>query len=97
MKDISGQFLEVADQVEKHGSPQAIEKLMAKLRQDCAGAAGRSASQEAKAVLGQVQQALDTWKSVWPRLGQQKEFRMAVVREARAWSTRMNNLDGKSK
>lgn len=92
MASIAEQFVEVADLVEKHATPQAIEKLLARLRTDCESAAAGAGSKAAKETLAHVQQALDTWKSVWPRLGAQKEFRAAVVREARAWSNRLKDL-----
>ena len=45
---------------------------------------------EVKQLLTNVQQALQTWQEVWPRLGTSGEFRAAVAREARQWSKRFS-------
>ena len=39
-------------------------------------------------LLANLTMALQTWRDVWPRLGAQREFRLAVAREARLWSER---------
>lgn len=92
MNSIPGQFLEIAEAVGKRSPPQTIEKLLSKLCQECESAARQFTTKEAQAAFIQVQQALETWKSVWPKLGSQPEFRSAVVREARAWSNRLKNF-----
>ncbi len=89
MTNIPDQFLELAALVEKRAASQAIEKLLSKLRLDCESAVIPAASKEANAAFVQVQQTLGTWKDVWPRLGPQAEFRLAVAREARAWANRL--------
>ena len=39
-----------------------------------------------------LHQAVSTWSDVWPRLGTQQEFRIAVSREARAWAQRFSTM-----
>ena len=98
MDNIPELFLEVATQAEKHAAPQVIEKLLTQLYHDCEMAAAAAKSKEIREVFAQIQKAVETWKSVWPRLGSQQEFRSAVVREARAWSNRLKDslLEGNS-
>ncbi len=54
----------------------------------CEGAASVQ-SGEPKTLLLNLQTVLGTWQQVWPRLGGQYEFRLAVVREAELWSRRL--------
>ena len=89
MRPISEQFIEISEQIEKRKTLQAVEKQLAQLRQDCAIAAAQATSEEARESFVQVQQALETWHRVWPKLGTQPEFRLAVAREARLWSNRL--------
>lgn len=47
---------------------------------------------EAKELLPNLVTALQTWRTVWQHLGRQQDFRLAVAREARQWSTRIGEL-----
>ena len=56
----------------------------------CEQAAGRAGSGALNALLANVSTALRTWQDVWPRLGTQRDFRVAVAREARLWAKRLS-------
>ena len=45
-------------------------------------------------ILKDVKPALETWQRVWPRLGTDQDFCLAVAREARLWSGRLVELAG---
>ena len=68
----------------------ALADAFAKTRDACRAAAIRSS--EAQPLLRNLTTALEAWRTVWPRLGQQREFRQAVVREARMWQHRFQEL-----
>ena len=84
--DAAQAFAAIADCVEADGSAeQVIARLRAAWSQCDRAASARSAG-DAQHRLSNVQQALETWQRVWPRLGSQREFRAAVIREARLWA-----------
>ena len=76
----------IAEQIERGRDDAALPALLAQARASCAASTGAPAG--VKPMLTQMQQALETWATVWPRLGSQREFRQAVVREARLWAKR---------
>ena len=59
----------------------------------CADAASAEQSPETKQLLTNLQTAVTTWHQVWPRLGAQREFRLAVAREAKLWSKRLSEAE----
>lgn len=78
----------------EEGRPDAeLAELFVKAERLCESAATHAASREDLArILANVKTAVDTWQKVWPRLGQDKEFRLAVAREARLWAKRLSEL-----
>ena len=48
------------------------------------------ASTETRTLAAQLTTALQTWRTVWPRMGSQREFRSAVAREAVQWAKRLS-------
>ena len=62
----------------------AIEEAAA-----CCQAATEGRGDEVRALLTNLTTALQTWREVWPRMGKQSEFRLAVAREAGLWSKRL--------
>ena len=86
---ISEAFLQVAAQIEQRDTQHAVEKLLKQLRLDCQKLSEAAKSKETQASAAQVQQALETWLQVWPRLSSQPDFRHAVAREARLWANRL--------
>jgi hypothetical protein len=53
---------------------------------------GDGRSTECRAALAQLSTALEAWRTVWPRLGTDHEFRAAVVRECGMWARRLRAL-----
>ncbi len=86
---VSEAFLQVAAQIEQRNTEQAVEKLLKQLRLDCQKLSEATKSKEIQSSAAQVQQAVETWLRVWPRLSSQDDFRLAVAREARAWANRL--------
>ncbi len=43
----------------------------------------------AQALSSNLKTALETWRTVWPRMGKRQEFRLAVAREAALWARRL--------
>ncbi len=54
----------------------------------CEEVGGQSAG-ELQILVQQLNTVLDAWQRVWPRMGQQQDFRLAVSREAELWSRRL--------
>ena len=74
------QLADAADRGHAGAVPAILQACLA----SCAQAAGLPAVQRAD-----VQQRLTVWRDVWPRLGQDPQFRAAVAREARRWATEL--------
>lgn len=47
---------------------------------------------EARQIFQDLVTAVETWRTVWPRLGGRSEFRGAVIREAGQWARRLKCL-----
>ncbi len=90
---VSEAFLQVAAQIEQRDKQQAVEKLLKQLHLDCQKLSEATQSKEIQSSTAQVQQALETWLQVWPRLSSQDDFRLAVAREARLWSGRFTKME----
>ncbi len=87
---VAARFTALAASVEE-SRPDAT--LMARMRTTqtwCERAAAAERSATRRQLFTNVQQSLATWQQVWPRLGAQREFRLAVAREARQWAKRLS-------
>lgn len=78
---IAAILLRLADAVEQ-GRQDAV--ILEALRQ--ARAARSANGSSASEAFRRVDTVLDAWQQVWPRMGGQRDFRMAVAREARRWA-----------
>jgi len=76
----------VAAGIESRQSDDAVIALLCLAQQACDRLAAHPAQGAAWSTLGQ---ALQTWQQVWARLGGQRDFRLAVAREARLWAKRL--------
>ena len=81
----------LASGIEARQPDASLLALLAKTQAlcECAGASEGSAARKQR--LAQVRTATETWHTVWPRLGGQRDFRLAVAREARLWSKRITS------
>ena len=77
----------VADRKPTATLTAALQETEALCRQAAATMRGEKA-----VVLTNVQQAIATWRQVWPRLGTQPDFRLAVAREAALWAKRLQAM-----
>ena len=89
MTTIAEYFETIAQRIEEARADVGLTELFAQTRVLCENAAAVTPAAETQRLLSQGQQALKTWQEVWPRLGLQREFRLAVVREARLWAKRL--------
>ena len=86
MSTLAERFTAIAEWIDQGRDDAGLPPLLAQARVLCEQAA---ASAKAVPELANLQQALTTWETVWPRLGVQPEFRQAVAREARLWAKRL--------
>ena len=76
----------------KEREPETVlTAMLEETRSLCEWAVSES-SGELQSLLTNLQQPLTTWQQVWPRLGAQEEFRLAVAREADLWSRRLDAM-----
>ncbi|PIQ83755.1 MAG: hypothetical protein COV75_05785 [Candidatus Omnitrophica bacterium CG11_big_fil_rev_8_21_14_0_20_63_9] len=83
-------FTAIGGAIDRHDDG-AVGTLLQQAQDTCQRAAEQAVG-ETKAYLVNVGTALQTWQQVWPRLGEQPEFRQAVGREARLWAKRFTEL-----
>ena len=93
---LAGAFTAIAAAAEASQPPPTMPELLeqaTRLAEYLAAEAGAATVQQFAAHLQTVAQ---TWHRVWPRLGGQRDFRLAVAREARRWSQELLALELKS-
>ena len=88
---LAAEFGRIAASIEGRQPADAVIKIVRATQVVCA-TASRSSSGDVRTLLTNVQTALETWATVWPRLGSQQEFRQAVVREAKLWVNKLRTL-----
>jgi hypothetical protein len=82
-------FLDIAGDIEAGRPDAALCQRLQRARTLCGQAAAGERDASRRELLGHLQTALSTWQQVWPRLGGQQPFRLAVAREARLWAKRL--------
>ena len=88
---LADDFARMASSI-KEGQPDAImATLLEDVRSLCESAAPAS-SEVFQSLLTNLRTVVTTWRDVWPRLGDQPEFRSAVAREAELWSRRLRAM-----
>ena len=92
LRRIASSFAQIASCVSQRASTAKLTAVLEETQQLCERGTAGPSSDEVKTLLPNLQTALETWQEVWPRLGQQGEFRQAVVREATLWSRRLEAL-----
>ena len=91
LAEVAAHFAGIASGIEAATAQADVMALMEDAERFCSQAT-LSQSGELKELLSNLVTALHTWQAVWPRLGKQQEFRLAVAREARQWSARIGEL-----
>jgi len=87
---IAAQFAEIAAAIERGRSDKGVAEAFTQIQNACGTAGKRSSGSQT--LLANMTTAVETWRTVWPRLGHQREFRQAVVREANMWARRFEEL-----
>ncbi|GEM_PF-2396920 len=78
-------FERVAASITGHRPEAELMVALDEIRTLCAGVMPNG-SHDAQDLLPRLKMAVETWQSVWGRLGAQQEFRLAVAREAQLWA-----------
>ena len=94
MERLVAQLEALGSAVEAQQSHERIDALLHQTEAVCRNAEGLETREEPRRLLAQLRPALQTWRDVWPRLGAQREFRLAIAREAHGWSKRLGPRAG---
>ena len=89
---LASQFGRIAAAIEARQPDRVLSDVLNTTQALCAAAAPGAPSAEAGTLLTNVQTALETWRTVWPRMGERVEFRQAVTREAALWAKKFQSL-----
>ena len=91
LKCIAANFAKLASAAKDPYREAALTALLEETRLFCEWAASETTG-ESRSLLTNLQQPLTTWQQVWPRLGAQQDFRLAVAREAQLWFRRLDAM-----
>ena len=79
----------IADCIEDRQPEAQITQALERTLAVCERSSANEQPSDVKTLVTHLKTAVETWYKVWPRLGRQAEFRLAVVREARVWARRL--------
>ena len=85
---VAERFADIASCVNEQRGDAAVKTAIEEAAA-CCQAATEGRGDEVRALLTNLTTALQTWREVWPRIGKQPGFRLAVAREAGLWSKRL--------
>jgi len=88
---IAANFAAIVSCIDDCKPEQVLASLLQETEAFCSWAAADSAG-ELKRLLSNLTKPLQTWRQVWSRLGAQREFRLAVAREAAMWAKRLEQM-----
>ena len=88
---LSADFAAIASWIAERRPEAALSTMFTDTETRCRWTADTSA-EPVRSLLINLTQPLQTWRQVWSRLGEQPEFRQAVIREAELWSRRLHAL-----
>ena len=94
LERLAAHFERIASCIRQRQPETALAETLRQTRAFCEWAAAEERSTSVKQLLLNVTMALQTLQAVWPRMGTQREFRLAVAREADLWSRRLPTLSG---
>jgi len=86
------QFKRIADAIEQRQPDHRVVEALKATHAVCVETAAQAQRVQLRTLLSNVQTALETWQTVWPRLSTQQEFRQAVAREAHLWARKLGDL-----
>ena len=93
VQELAGRFAAIAVCIEGGEPSERLLTLLREAQAACEQAADAAPQGELKDWLVNLRAATETWQQVWPRLGAQRDFRLAVAREARLWSKRFSAVE----
>ena len=79
----------LADGIESRQPDATILRALGQAHACCRDGQAAVRAGAATQYLRQAATAADAWQQVWSRLGADREFRLAVAREARLWAKRL--------
>lgn len=88
LADLGAELTQLARIIRERRADGAIIATLSQTQSRCAPLGG-PVRPEAQVLLATLHEALEAWRRVWPRLGTQEEFRLAVAREADLWARRL--------
>ena len=89
---IAASFSRIASEIRGRRPAEAVTETLRETEAFCDWAAPEERAADLKALLPHLKTALETWRTVWPRMEHREEFRLAVAREADLWSRRLKEL-----
>ena len=89
MASLAEQLLALASAIDARRPDADIAALLQQVSRLCERASAAERSAAVRETLTRVQRATQAWQQVWHRLSEDREFRLAVAREARLWSRRL--------
>ena len=89
---LAAQFGRITASIEARQPDRIVTDEMRTTQALCAAAAPGAPSAETSTLLTNVQTALETWRTVWPRMSGRAEFRRAVTRETALWAKKFQAL-----
>ena len=93
---IAAGFARIVSCLTQPASPDEVTAVLAETQTLCERAADVPHEAEVRNLLPNLKTAVMTWRQVWPRLGEQREFRQAVLREAGLWARRLDAMARRS-
>ena len=94
LEQLMADLVTLATTIQQHRQESAIVELLTRTIASCDRAAAEASEALQQRLVTDVKPALETWQRVWPRLGTDQDFSLAVAREARLWSGRLAELAG---
>ena len=82
-------LIALASGIEVHRPNAMILEALERACSSCHEAVETGRAGALTQILAQVETATTTWQQVWPRVGGDREFQLAVAREARLWAKRL--------
>ena len=87
-QQLSDGLLALAEGIESRQASETIPLLLEHV-QTVSEQVGRDAPASSKDLSGHITTATKAWYDVWPRLSKDRDFRLAIAREARGWAKRV--------
>ena len=93
IEGLVGALTAIAAAAEASQSPPTMPELLEQARCLAERLASEAGAAKSEQLAKHLQTVAETWHRVWPRLGRQRDFRLAVAREARRWSQELLTIE----